>query len=262
MTELEQIKKSLEELTTEVSKLKRDKERLEAANACRNMVGRYLYYHSSYKHKEFMDMWAKHTPGTMLEMPWGVYFGYEGVCRCYLEQHCDYNDIETRRGRLNMHLVTTEVLEVAEDGQTARGVWLSPGIETDKGHPAMTEEEIDPQLLKMLRAKLGADYDPSVAEPPSGEWAWSKYGFDFVKEDGEWKIWKMVIYPLFKAPYDTCWVDMPPTDFSGMMENADAPPTNPTYNYTVDALYPDDQPDPPVPYESYDNIISAPFIKL
>ena len=48
-----------------------------------------------------------------------------------------------------MHLVTTEVLEVAEDGMTARGVWLSPGIETDKGHPAMTEEEID-QLQRLI----------------------------------------------------------------------------------------------------------------
>ena len=155
--ELESIYQSIAELKKEVAQLKHEKERLEAANICRNMVGRYLYYHSSYKHKEFVDMWTKHTPGTMLEMPWGVFYGYEGVCKCYLDQHCDYNDLETRRGRLNMHLVTTEVLEVAEDGMTARGVWLSPGIETDKGHPAMTEEEIDPQTLKMLRAKLGAD---------------------------------------------------------------------------------------------------------
>ena len=206
-------------------------------------------------------MWAKHTPGTMLEMPWGVFYGYEGVRRCYMDQHCDYENTEERRGRLNMHLVTTEVLEVAEDGQTARGVWLSPGIETDPGHPAMDASELNENDVKMWKSKFGPDYDPTVAEPPSGEWAWSKYGFDFVKEDGEWKIWRMVIYPLFKAPYDTCWCDVPPVDFGPLVGNADAPVSNPTYNYSANALYPDDQPDPPVPYKNFDNIISAPFIK-
>ena len=38
----------------------------------------------------------------------------------------------------------------------------------------------------------------------------SKIGADFIQEDGVWKIWRMRVYPVFQAPYDTCWTDVPP----------------------------------------------------
>ena len=80
-----------------------------------------------------------------------------------------------------MHTHTTGVIEVAGDLKTARGCWLSPGEETfaENGEAAAT-------------------------------WAWSKIGADFIQEDGVWKIWRMRVYPVFQAPYDTCWTDVPP----------------------------------------------------
>jgi hypothetical protein len=32
-----------------------------------------------------------------------------------------------------------------------------------------------------------------------------KYGADFKKEEGRWKIWHMHVYGLFMAPYDRSW---------------------------------------------------------
>jgi hypothetical protein len=62
--------------------------------------------------------------------------------------------------------------------------------------------------------------DPEVAEhlPPwvfSGQvdgkqvwahWVWCKYGVDFLKQDGRWRIWRFRCYELARAPFDRDWV--------------------------------------------------------
>jgi hypothetical protein len=62
------------------------------------------------------------------------------------------------------------VVEVAEDRQTAKGVWYTAGIvggfKNDKG---------------------------------TFMWMFEKYGVDFVFEDGKWKVWHMHVYT------DTSW---------------------------------------------------------
>ncbi len=65
-----------------------------------------------------------------------------------------------------MHTSTTPVIEVAGDGKTAKGVWYSPGMGL---MPA-----IDGSSVK-VRATF----------------FWEKYGGDFVKENGQWRIWHL-----------------------------------------------------------------------
>jgi hypothetical protein len=65
-----------------------------------------------------------------------------------------------------MHSSTTPVIEIAGDGKTAKGVWYSPGMGL---MPA-----IDGSSVK-VRATF----------------FWEKYGGDFVKENGQWKIWHL-----------------------------------------------------------------------
>ena len=43
---------NMEELALQV-------ERLQAAQACRNLMGRYSYYHTAFRNKDFMTLWAQ-----------------------------------------------------------------------------------------------------------------------------------------------------------------------------------------------------------
>ena len=74
-------------------------------------------------------------------------------------------------GQLHVHSMLTPIVEVAADGQTAKGVWDSFGPNISSG------TEI-------------------------GNWLWVKYGVDFIKEEGAWKIWHMQVYALFNTPFD------------------------------------------------------------
>ena len=213
--------KTLEELAFEL-------DRVGAAQQCEQLMSTYVSLHMEMRHKDYMKLWT-HRSDCKLEMPWGAYEGFKGVERCYLKDHGDRSMPEIQellKGLLCVHCIGTSVIEVARDGKTARGVWISPGFETANEGP----------------------------EGPQAMWAWSKYGVDFLLEDDGWKIWKMKVYPLFQAPYDTCWTDVPPYDGFMLDTSCDHPLERPIWNYDPKGRYPDDQPAPPEPYGTYDDV--------
>lgn len=213
--------KNMEELAFEL-------DRVGAAQKCEQLMTIYVSLHMEMRHKDYLRLWTQ-RPDCKLEMPWGAYEGYAGVERCYLKDHGDRSMPEIQellKGLLCVHTIGTSVIEVAADGKTARGVWISPGFET---------------------ANEGADV-------PMGMWAWSKYGVDFLLEEDGWKIWKMKVYPLFQAPYDTCWTDVPPYDGFMLETTCDHPLERPIWNYDPNGHYPEDQPAPPEAYETYDDV--------
>ena len=59
--------------------------------------------------------------------------------------------------------LTSPYIEVAGDGQTAKGIWMSAGYNID----------IEPA-------------------GPVGHWNWGTFAADFVCEDGEWKLWHLL----------------------------------------------------------------------
>jgi hypothetical protein len=40
-----------------------------------------------------------------------------------------------------------------------------------------------------------------------GGWAYGKYGVDFVKEDGVWKIWHLKWFRIFITPWDQSYTE-------------------------------------------------------
>ena len=153
----------LEQLTTKL-------ERLEAVQACRNLMGKYSYYHTAFRNNEYIDLWAKRDDD-LLVMPWGSYKGFEGVKACYLKDHGDRNDpgmLDSLRGAVMMHEMDTEVIEVAKDGKTAKGAWISPGHESC----------FIPDFEKIPGWKKGDPVPPDAPMVSSCEWAWSKYQVD------------------------------------------------------------------------------------
>ena len=216
---------------SELNELMLQAERLEAAQACRNLMGRYSYLHTAFRNKEFMELWAKRDDVSQT-MPFGKFVGYEGVYQSYVGFHGDrYNpeDYEQLRGLMMIHEMCTDVIEVAADGKTAKGIWISPGTETA---PSPGTEK--------------------------GAWCWGKYEVEFIKEDGVWKVWHMTLYPLFLTPYNRSWGE-PALKMAGNGEMPDMGPychplEKPFWEYGPDAIYPEDEPAVPQRYDSYPGI--------
>lgn len=76
--------------------------------------------------------------------------------------------------------LTTPIIEVAEDLQTARALWWCPGAGAVKA-----EGESDPKAI----------------------WAWGMLAADFTNVDGEWKIWHLHYFRMLKCDYKKGWVE-------------------------------------------------------
>lgn len=186
-----------------------------------NLMSNYAYLHAAGMHDETVALFAQHTPGVRLEnFNRGIFDGIESVRRFYM----GVKEIEGDRiGHLHLHTLTTPAIEVAGDGKTAQAIWISPGVET---------------------------------MPENGEisamWAWIKYGADFIKEDGKWKIWHLHMYHIFSTPYNRSWADKDPTPKKSHPGNIKADrPISYSWEYSPDVA-PENVPAPPTPYDTCD----------
>lgn len=164
-------------------------DRLEAVLECQNLMSRLETLHGGNEYLACLDLHALNTPGVSVEFDWGVFEGREAIERFYRNYH-GRNEASTnqpRNGELHLHTVSTPVIVVADDLKTVTATAISPGVETGAINPA---GELKPK--------------------PDAMWLWVKYQFDFIREDGLWKIWHYKIFNLFIADYYKSWVDMPP----------------------------------------------------
>ena len=165
-------------LEERVKLLEKEIERLQAINEIQNLVGKYAVVHTSTSMKRSLEVFALKQPDVSVEIAmWGVFIGPERV----KEMYTGMSEGEPKPGAMFEHQFTTPIIQVAEDGQTARGLWFSPGHETTPGE--------DGELV--------------------ANWCWGKYAADFIKEDGEWKIWHFHFYDTFMVPYDKSWLEKP-----------------------------------------------------
>lgn len=140
-------------------------EQIVALNAIQNLMGRYNHLGTLRGEGTLADLFALKTEGVSWMTPGGP-VGIEAMRRRF----ADPDEVPTP-GILHIHAMLSPVIEVAGDGRTAKGVWDSFG--------------------------------PTISGPDDvGGWLWLKYGVDFVKEDGVWKIWHLRAYPIFSTKYD------------------------------------------------------------
>lgn len=212
-------------------------ERALAANDCRNLLARYSMYHLQLEHYKYVDLWAKRDD-CIFDAPWGIYDGFEGVRRCYLEDHGDRSMPEAAeyfKGCMNIHHFDTVLVEVAADAKTAQAAWMSPGIQS-----------------------FNRPFDPEV----QANWTWSCYSADLIKEDGEWKFWHMRLWPIFCTPFDTPWTKAPIYEGTPSLEDQISRPSpEKPWNYSKDALYPTAQPWVPAPYKTWSEV-GCPFCRF
>lgn len=167
------------------------------AQAVENIMSRHVMYHCYGEHRaELEEIWVQEPENqatASFGQNQGFYVGYGSIWDAYVEGHdtswlssakryCQNNNIDVSGwtdeqilevyggvGQLLLHVTTTAIIEVAEDGQTARGFWYSPGMIAESGS--------------------------------SGNTIWEAYGCDFVKENGEWKMWHLHMYTDFMGSF-------------------------------------------------------------
>jgi hypothetical protein len=183
------LEKKIEQLTLKM-------ERMEALNSIQNLISKMDYMYEGGMYEARMAYIAKKTPGVTIEIgARGVFEGYENARRTlvntekyYERSHADgmrkaFPNIKFPSdfaGKFESNLLGSPVIEIAGDGKTAKGVWVS----------LMT---------------VGKTHDNQ--DKPQAMWIWWKIGADFVKEDGEWKIWHYVKNPVYATTYDKSWMD-------------------------------------------------------
>lgn len=139
-----------------------------ALNEIENLMGRYSHLGHLRGENTLRELFAMKQKDVFWKTPTGP-VGPEGMEKRFLTPgEAAPGEVN---GQLHVHSMFTPVIEVAADGKTAQGVWDSFG----------------PNLSN------GTDV---------GNWLWVKYGVDFIKEDGAWKIWHMQVFALFNTPYN------------------------------------------------------------
>jgi hypothetical protein len=81
-------------------------------------------------------------------------------------------------GVLHARPLDTPVIEIAGDGQTAKGMWSVHGMNSELTPAGQV-----------------------------GYWEWTKVAVDFVKEDGKWKVWHLLYLQDLYIPCGESWAD-------------------------------------------------------
>ena len=165
--------------------------------AVENIMNRHVLYHCYGEHiAEMEEIWVQdpvNQATASFGQNQGYYVGYDAIYEAYATGHwnnwitaakryCQQKGIDTTGmtddeiceiyggvGQLLLHVTTTAIIEVAEDGKTAKGYWYSPGMIAETGM--------------------------------AGNSIWEAYGADFVKENGEWKMWHLHMYTDFMCQF-------------------------------------------------------------
>jgi hypothetical protein len=214
---------------TEAMSIEQRLARIEAYIDIQNLISKYAFYHTANRHQECAQLFALDTAGTWSEMTWGRYCGREGILRLYPGFHVWTDGDGT--GKMHVHAPCQPVIEIAADGQTARGIWVAPGHETGS----------------------------FVRDENDAFWCWMKYDCDFILENGEWKIWHMRTPGMLMTPYDTPWTT--PAFTTGGENNPgppmpeefypDEPPVGPNWEYAPGRVYPVNDPEIPPRYTTW-----------
>jgi SnoaL-like domain len=166
--------------------------RLQARGAIENIFPRYQYLHSAFRDAEIIDsLWVKKgTPGISAQYTnSGVYNTWDSVMAYH-------RDRPSPKGKLLVHYTTSPLIEVAGDGETAKGVWIVAGVES-----GLT----DPDVAKQAPAGF---FEPELVEGKKvwAHWIQVRYYLDFLKQDGEWKIWHFRAVEISRAPFSKNWI--------------------------------------------------------
>lgn len=150
--------------------------KLDAYQEIQNTMGRLIAAVNFRQNEKVLSYFACEREDVSMEYAdEGVFEGKDA-----LKNGIDYLlGTEIKAGEMIDLQLTTPVIEVASDLQTARALWWSPGAAS----------RLD---------------DSGI---PQAEWMWGDFAVDFICENGEWKIWHLHYFTVIHCDYHKGWVD-------------------------------------------------------
>ena len=192
---------------------------------------RCYYLANDWREEELEELWVTGEEAqktASFGRNWGYYVGMDAIRDYYVTAHNEKLDAlpgDRAQGCLFHHPVSTGLVQEAYDGQTARGLWYCISQETLR----QTETEAD------------------------ARWYMEKLAIDFLKEDGQWKIWHVVVATDLQseagANYMEQKVDLPDAENAAFVEFGTPNLPMRTHNERYNWL--DNYPAPPVPYATF-----------
>jgi hypothetical protein len=152
------------------------------ASLVRNVVNRYCVYESLGRIPDMLNSFALSLPDVQIDVGFGLYYGPDSARKFAAVTGILLGDSSTgvrRKGALNVFANTTDIIEVAEDLKTAKGLWIT--------NAAMT--------------------NGSPSEGFNSRYGYFRRAIDLVNLDGTWKIWHYITYWLIDAPFGKSWID-------------------------------------------------------
>jgi hypothetical protein len=163
-----------------------DAERASAAwdaYLCQNLMARFTQAQElGQERAQFDALWAN-RPDISLGENEGFWVGRDSVYNAWVQsredtrqadrnllQAVDQNVTELGAGSLERVNLMSPLIEVARNGETAKGMWYCPGV--------TTQSEIDGKMHL--------------------SWHYIRYGVDFIKEDADWKLWHVFVGSEFQ----------------------------------------------------------------
>lgn len=163
--------------------------RLNSYSQIENLMAMHTYYHAAVQNREELTtIWSTKRAG---EVIWSQNFGRWKTLDNLMTLYANDNwyptalalkasiaearpelakEIYELDGRamteMPVHVLASPIIEIAEDGMSAKGVWYTPGFALRHDH---------------IRGTAGV------------MWMWEKYGADFVFENGQWKFLRLLI---------------------------------------------------------------------
>ncbi len=210
--------------------------RLESIHDIQNVLGYYEEYQSALEFDKVWPLFALDKPDVRWEVGPGAYVGGSPVKGALMAQEKRPNDkawFAIHRGEMHVHTLATPIIIVADDGQTAKATFDSPGLETLSG----------------------------ATHKPDARMGWCRYGVDFIRTAGGWKIWHLHVYGVIFSPFTKSWVDAP--GFPPKPKSTDVGGEWPPFSRSQSDVWiytgkdiPPLLPRPPVPYRTFSETFS------
>jgi hypothetical protein len=241
-------------LEARVANAEREARRAHDRDAVENVFAHYMYLHNAFQDEKIKALWARRgTPGMSAQYSnVGVYTSYDSIMAYHSGR-------PTPVGKLIFHYITTPMIEIAEDGQTAKGRWIAAGVES-----GLMSQEQAAHAPAFLFETAEAGGNEVHGKKVWAHWVQMQYGIDFIRQDGQWRILHFRCFEVSRARFDRNWIALAAevqdsnanSGFNAdlmylgddgrpvFMPKVDGPPKSLTYPYRPDAAM---QPDVPLP---------------